>query len=74
MKNYVAIAVILAAFVTPALAAEFYVAQDPATKKCKIVDEKPDGQTLIMIGTTSYSTVDDAKKARTAATECPKKY
>ena len=35
-------AVLIAAFVTPALAAdEFYVVQDVKTKKCTIVDKKP---------------------------------
>ncbi|MGH6802318.1 MAG: hypothetical protein ACREC3_03005 [Methyloceanibacter sp.] len=73
MPKYAAIAAILTIFVTPALAAEFYVAQDPETKKCKIVTEKPDGQALIMIGTTSYPTKEEAKKAKKAAAECPKK-
>ena len=34
-------AVLAVAFVTPALAAEFYVVQDVKTKKCTIVDKKP---------------------------------
>jgi len=51
------------------------VAQDPATKKCKIVHEKPDGKTMIMIGTSSFATKDEAKAARlkTTADECPHK-
>ena len=48
-------------------ATEFWVAQDPATKKCKVVEEKPDGTTKIMIGTTSYATKDEAKAAKKAA-------
>jgi len=58
----------------PALA-EFYVAQDTATKKCTITDVKPDGQKFIMIGTSSYSTKVAAKEARakTTAEECPHK-
>jgi hypothetical protein len=48
-------------------AAEFYVAQDPKTKDCDIVQEKPDGVTSIMIGT-SYTTRSDAKAAKKAAT------
>ena len=36
-------AVLIAAFVTPALAAdEFYIVQDTSTKKCMIVDKKPE--------------------------------
>jgi hypothetical protein len=55
--------------------AEFYVAQDTATKKCTITDIKPDGQKFIMIGTTSYATKVEAKEARmkTTAEECPHK-
>ena len=42
-------AVLIAAFVTPALAAdEFYVVQDVKTKKCTIVDKKP-------VDTTTYT-------------------
>jgi hypothetical protein len=73
MHKYVAAAALLSLIVTPALAAEYYVAQDPTTKKCKIVEERPDGQAMIMIGTTSYATKDEAKAARKASTECKKK-
>jgi hypothetical protein len=73
MQKYVAIAAVLSMLATPAIAAEFYVAQDPATKDCKIVEAKPDGKTLVMIGTAAYTTKKEAKAARRAAAECPKK-
>jgi hypothetical protein len=73
MQKFVVAAALLSLFVTPAAAAEFYVAQDPATKKCKIVEEKPDGKTMVMIGAGAYATKDEAKAARRAAAECPKK-
>ena len=73
MKKYVVAAAILTTFVTPALAAEFYLGQDPATKKCKILEAKPDGQTMVMIGTEPYATRDEAKTAKRAAVECKKK-
>ena len=73
MSKHIVVAALLIAIATPALAAEFYVAQDPQTKKCKIVTEKPDGKTMVMIGTTSYATKLDAKTAKNAAAECPKK-
>ena len=40
-----------------------------------IVKEKPDGQTKIIIGTTSYATKEEAKSARAETTteECPHK-
>ena len=73
MSKFLVIAAVLITVATPALAAEYFVAQDPTTKKCKIVQEKPDGKTLAMIGTTSYATKEEAKAAKKAAAECPKK-
>jgi hypothetical protein len=41
IKTFIAVSV-LAAFVTPAIAAgEFYVVQDVKTKKCTVVEQKP---------------------------------
>ena len=57
---------------SPVLAAEFYVAQDPSTKKCKTVETKPDGTTMTMVGTSSYATKAEAKAAKKAAAECQK--
>ena len=57
---------------SPALAAEFFVAQDATSKKCEVVDAKPDGTHQIMIGTQSYATKVEAKAAKKAAPECKK--
>ena len=57
---------------SPALAAEFFVAQDATNKKCNVVTTKPDGTHQIMIGTQSYATKDEARAARKAAPECKK--
>jgi hypothetical protein len=73
MSKFVVIGALLTAVAAPALAAEYYVAQDPATHRCKIVEEKPDGKTMVMIGTASYATRYEAKVARTAAAECKTK-
>ena len=43
-------AALAVAFVTPALAAEFYVVQDAKTKKCTIVDKKPVTQETVVVG------------------------
>jgi hypothetical protein len=59
MKKIV-FAAVLAAFVTPALAAEFYVVQDVKTKKCTIVDKKP-------TTTTEMTVVGDGKVYTTRA-------
>jgi hypothetical protein len=73
MSKRIAIAALLIAIATPALAEEYFFGQNPESKRCKIVTEKPDGQTMIMIGTTSYPTREEAKAAKKAAAECPKK-
>jgi hypothetical protein len=70
MQKYILIAALLSMLATPAIAAEFYVALNPDTKKCKIVEEKPDGKTLVMIGTTAYATKEEAKAAKRSASEC----
>ena len=49
MKKLICAAV-LVAFVTPALAAEFYVVQDAGTKKCTIVDKQPEVKTTVVVG------------------------
>jgi S-adenosylmethionine:tRNA-ribosyltransferase-isomerase (queuine synthetase) len=72
MLKHVVVAAVLIAIATPALAAEFYIGLDPQTKKCKVVETKPDGQTMIMVGTTSYATKEEAKAAKKATAECKK--
>lgn len=64
---FLASLIFLVGAIGPALAAEFWVAQDPATKVCKVVEEMPDGQTKVMLGATSYPTKDDAKAAKKSA-------
>jgi hypothetical protein len=66
-------AVLLAAFVTPALAAdEFYVVQDVKTKKCTIVDKKPATTTEVtqVGGTTVYKTRTEAETGMKAVKVC----
>lgn len=73
MRTYLAAAGLLSFVASLALAAEFYVAQDTDTKKCVIVDTKPDGKKWVMIGTSSYATKVEAKEARAQTTleQCP---
>ena len=73
MPKYVVVAALLLAVATPALAAEFYLVQDPKTKKCNIVGEKPDGKTWVMVGTEAYATKEEAKAAKQANPDCQKK-
>ena len=50
MQKIIAAAFLMGALATPAFAqsAEFYVVQDPSTKKCTIVDKKPTTTTTIV--------------------------
>jgi hypothetical protein len=70
MPKYIVFAAVLMAVATPALAAEFYIAQDPTTKECTVIEEKPDGQTKVMMGTKVYATKEEAKAARKANPDC----
>lgn len=59
----IAAAALIAAFVTPVLAAdEFFVVQDAKTKKCTIVDKKP-----VDTSTTVVSPSGTVYKSRTEA-------
>jgi hypothetical protein len=70
MRSYLVAVGLLAITVTPALADEFYVGQNIKTRACDIFDVKPDGTTIVMVGTTSYPSRQAAKDARNSAPEC----
>jgi len=71
MKKLICAAV-LVAFVSPALAAEFYVVQDTATKKCTIVDKKPTvtTQTVVSPSGTVYKTRTEAEAGMKTVKVC----
>jgi hypothetical protein len=71
--RYLVVSVTLIAVATPAFAAEYYVAKNAETGKCAVVSEKPDGTKLVMVGTQAYATEKEAKTAKKASAECPKK-
>lgn len=73
MTKSLVVAAFLVALATPALAAEFFVVKDPATGKCAVATERPDGTKLVMIGTQAYPTEEEAKAAKKATAECKKK-
>jgi hypothetical protein len=66
-KSLLAVA-ILVGFTVPSFA-DFYVAQG-ADKKCQTTDQKPDGKTMMMVGTATYKTKADADAAMKTAKEC----
>ena len=55
---------------TPAFAAEFYVAQNATSHKCSVMSKKPDGKTMMMLGTEGFKTKSDAETAMKGMTEC----
>jgi hypothetical protein len=70
MKKYLLAGLLVAGLVTPALAAEYYVAQDSSTHKCSIVAKKPDGKSLTMLGAEGYKTKSEAHSALKGFSEC----
>ena len=72
VKTIVAASVI-AAFITPALAAdEFYVVQDVKTKKCTVVDKKPMESTTTVVSPsgTVYKTRSEAETGMKSVKVC----
>jgi hypothetical protein len=70
LKHLAAVAA-LAAFATPALAADFYVVQDTSTKRCTIVDQKPSTTTTVVVGGGStYTTRTEAETAMKSVQVC----
>jgi hypothetical protein len=70
MKKYLIAGLLVAGFVTPAFAAEYYVAQNNSTHKCSIVSKKPDGKMLTMLGSEAFKTKSAAESALKGMTEC----
>jgi len=62
MRTYVIGAALLLSLTAPALAEEFYIVQNPTTKKCTIVTEKPTTTTTTtVVGGTTYTTRTEAE-------------
>ena len=45
-----------------ALAAEYYIVQEKATKKCRVVDARPTETTWVQVGPLAFKTRDEADK------------
>ena len=70
MMKYALCGIVLAAFVTPALAVgKFYVVRDTTTKECSIVEQKPTVATMKVVGTV-HNTQAKAEKAMKVAKIC----
>jgi hypothetical protein len=53
-------------------AAEFYVVQDTSTKQCRVVEQKPTGGQIVVVGSgnQAYATEDEADSAMRSASMC----
>jgi hypothetical protein len=52
------------ALVTPAVSAEFYIVQEPSTKRCTIVTERPADRAVVVMGNGRvYATRSEAETA-----------
>ena len=51
MKTRFILAAAMAVFVTPALADEYFIVQNPTTKVCHIVSQKPEPSVGVVVGT-----------------------
>lgn len=63
MRKTIAIGIALASFVTPAVAAEYWVVKDAATQTCSVVeqDQKPASSPNTSVIGTGYQTRDAAE-------------
>jgi hypothetical protein len=70
VKKLIAAALVVA-FVTPALAAEFYVVQNVKTKKCTVVDKRPTSTETTVVGDGKvYTTREEAMTGMKSVKVC----
>jgi hypothetical protein len=60
MKRFLLTGALIAAFAGTAMA-DFYVVENPTTRKCSIVSEKPTTTTETVVGNTVYKTREEAE-------------
>ena len=68
----------LAAIAVPALAQttvseEYYVAQDPSTKRCTIVNQKPTTTNVVQVGPMAFKTRNEAEAGMKTIKVCETK-
>jgi len=70
MKKYLLAGLLVAGLATPALASEYYVAQNTSNHKCQIVAKKPNGKTWTMLGSEAYPSKSEAQTALHGMSAC----
>ena len=70
MRTHIIVAAVAVMVATPALAQEFYVVQDSATKKCTVVEQKPTTSTVVVVGNQAFKTRTEAESAVKTITVC----
>jgi len=62
MLKKLALASVAVMLLIPAANADYYIVQEKATKKCKVVETRPTETTWIQIGPAAFKTRDEADK------------
>lgn len=62
IKQLCLAAATIAMLSSTAMAAEYYIVQEKATKKCKVVDVRPTETTWVQVGPLAFKTRDEADK------------
>jgi hypothetical protein len=70
MQKYLIAGLLVAGMISPAFAAEYYVAQSSNTHKCSVTSKKPDGKSLRLISTETFKNKNDAERAMKGMSEC----
>jgi hypothetical protein len=70
MQKYLIAGLLVAGMISPAFAAEYYVAQSANTHKCSVTSKKPDGKSLRLISTETFKNKNDAERAMKGMSEC----
>jgi hypothetical protein len=70
MQKYLIAGLLFAGMISPAFAAEYYVAQSANTHKCSVTSKKPDGKSLRLISTETFKNKNDAERAMKGMSEC----
>jgi hypothetical protein len=69
MKFVIAAALVILA-ASPALAENFYIVQDTATKRCTVTTLRPVPGTSVLVGDTVYATRSEAETAMRGMVAC----